>query len=157
MGPLHGAQRPVWEHAEPPLTQQGPVEEPTAHATQRPRQRGRRRPRVRGRGAHCARRQRPIAPTRPAPARHTARRRTPLGRGLLGGWASCRWTPPLRGCVLGLFGVPSSSYLLASPPFSKCTEAIRHLSISCRNEQLHSGTWELIPGTGLPLTEKTGE
>ena len=42
-------------------------------------------------------------------------------------------------------------------PFPKCTEAFRHLSISCRNEQLHSTMREPTPGTGLALEETTGE
>lgn len=52
--------------------------------------------------------------------------------------------------------MPPCSHSHAFPPSSPCTEAIRHLSIRCQNEQLHSVTREPSPGAGPPLTEKTG-
>ena len=72
MGPLHGTQRPVWEHAQPSRAQQSPVEEPVAQTAQKQwrRQPGPQRPRDRGRGADCGRRRRPLVP---GPARCSAR------------------------------------------------------------------------------------
>ncbi|KAF6114492.1 hypothetical protein HJG60_010484 [Phyllostomus discolor] len=53
--------------------------------------------------------------------------------------------------------MPPSSYSPAPSPFSKCTEAILHLNISCRDERLHPVIRKLNPSTGLPLKKETEE
>lgn len=95
MGPFHRKQCPVWEHAKPSCTQQSPVEEPAAQATQKqwrwlcwwqPRPH---RPRDWEWGADCDWRHRPLVPARPAPC--SAHREWELP------WAEISWEGSSRG------------------------------------------------------------